>query len=111
MRLCVKRDFHSAGKGDSQRPIWADPVDILRVICQKNNNQKQGTEKNSDLHIYEANVRCNSALFVSRLQTAEHTPTAVGFFATCNLQAFPCQRAFYYIWADDFHYEGFLQQE
>lgn len=35
MRLRVKCDFHSTGKGDSQRPIWADPVDILRVICEK----------------------------------------------------------------------------
>jgi len=77
MRLCVKRDFHSAGKGDSQRPIWADPVDILCVICQKNNKQKQGIQKISDLQIYEENVRCSGALFVPGLQTSVHTLTAV----------------------------------
>lgn len=45
MRLRVKRDFHSTGKGDSQRPIWADPVDILRVICQKTTTKNRQERK------------------------------------------------------------------
>lgn len=66
----------------------------------KNNNQNQGTEKSSELQIYEANVRCNRALFVPRL--AEHTPTAVWFLQPVSSRSSHVWRAFYYTWPDDF---------